>query len=265
MQQTNVHPQVLLSISSQILTNKVNFPGKTIHAGILLGFYNAKINKTDILDSFEISYSGKGELTPGEIDFLKERQQLRLKGDKWNLFKNLDIVGWYITDSNPHNYLKLHKQLQTLSEAEITENQTSFFKYLLCFDPLSTQTSLFELEENKMQVSQSKIEPQSEEMIGITSLFSQQKSQSNKKYDLRVNSQLQMITFLEKMLQKLLQQLDDPQIANDPLALLKINEVLISFPQINQQNIEEDYFKLLIISYYCAILKLDVTKNKQQD
>ncbi|CAK73796.1 unnamed protein product (macronuclear) [Paramecium tetraurelia] len=263
MQQTNVHPQVLLSISSQILTNKVNFPGKNIHAGILLGFFNAKINKTDILDSFEISYSGKGELKPGEIDFLKERQQLRLKGDKWNLFKNLDIVGWYITDSNPHEYLKVHKQLQTLSEAESTENQTSFFKYLLCFDPYSTQANLYEMEENKMQVSQSKVEPQSEEMIGITSLFSQQSSQSKKKYDLRVNSQLQMISFLETMLQKLLQQLDHPQIANDPLALLKINEVLISFPQINQQNIEQDYFKLLIISYYCAILKLDVTRNKQ--
>ncbi|CAD8148710.1 unnamed protein product [Paramecium octaurelia] len=260
MQQTNVHPQVLLSISSQILANKVNFPGKALHAGILLGFYNAKINKTDILDSFEISYSGKEELTQGEIEFLKERQQLRLKGDKWNLFKNLDIVGWYITDSNPHNYLKLHMQIQTLAEAEISENQTSFFKYLLCFDPRSTQTSLFELEDNKMQVSQSKIEPQSEEMIGITSLFSQQKS--NKKYDLRVNSQLQMISFLEKMLQKLLQSLDDPQIINNPLALLKINEVLISFPQINQQNIEQDYFKLLIISYYCAILKMDVQRNK---
>ncbi|CAD8154973.1 unnamed protein product [Paramecium pentaurelia] len=265
MQQTNVHPQVLLSISSQILTNKVNFPSKTIHAGILLGFYNAKINKTDILDSFEISYSGQGELTHVEIEFLKERQQLRLKGDKWNLFKNLDIVGWYITDNNPNNYLKLHTQLQNLAEAEISENQTSFFKYLLCFDPFSTQTNLFELENNKMQISQSKIEPQSEEMIGITSLFSQQNSQSNKNFDLRVNSQLQMITFLEKMLQKLLQQLDDPQIINDPLALQKINEVLISFPQIHQQNIEQDYFKLLIISYYCAILKLDVQRNKQQN
>ncbi|CAD8058953.1 unnamed protein product [Paramecium primaurelia] len=259
MQQTNIHPQVLLSISSQILTNKVNFPNKTIHAGILLGFYNSKINKTDILDSFEISYSGQDELTHLEIEFFKERQQLRLKGDKWNLFKKfgycrfnqqqiqqdgiLQIIIKIIIQNYIHNYKIQSKQIYEK------------IKHL----SLNIYYALIHLN-NKMQISQSKIEPQSEEMIGITSLFSQQKSQSNKNFDLRVNSQLQIITFLE-----VLQQLDDPQIINDPLALQKINEVLISFPQIHQQNIEQDYFKLLIISYYCAILKLDVQRNKQQN
>jgi hypothetical protein len=73
MESPNVHPQVLLNISSHILTNTVNFPTKNIHAGILLGFFNPKINKTDIVDSFEISYSGNGDLDEREINFLKER------------------------------------------------------------------------------------------------------------------------------------------------------------------------------------------------
>lgn len=59
------------------MTNKLNTQSR-IHAGILLGFYNVKINKTDIVDSFEISYSGKGELSSNEVEFFKERQSLRM-------------------------------------------------------------------------------------------------------------------------------------------------------------------------------------------
>jgi hypothetical protein len=50
------------------------------------------VQTTDIVDSFELQY-GQELLNEDDQLFLKERLELRLKGDQWNLFKSLDIVG----------------------------------------------------------------------------------------------------------------------------------------------------------------------------
>lgn len=49
---------------------------------------------TDVVDSFETSFdSQRVPLNGDEVEFLRDRLTSRLKGDQWNLFKNLDVVG----------------------------------------------------------------------------------------------------------------------------------------------------------------------------
>jgi JAB1/Mov34/MPN/PAD-1 ubiquitin protease len=78
---------------------------------LYLGNFSQRNQSTEVVDTFEItSSSNDGPLDERDIVYLKERMELRLKGDQWNLFKDLDIVGWYsTTEKATENDVLLHK------------------------------------------------------------------------------------------------------------------------------------------------------------
>ena len=124
-----------------------------------------------MVDSFEITCSSNdGLLNERDLSFLDERMELRLRGEQWNLFKDLDIVGWYSTSEKPsQNDVLLHKQLNDFIEKSLRDGKVNFFKHAIFFNTSTMRETLYQQQQGQLKLVKHSLEPSTQEMITISS------------------------------------------------------------------------------------------------
>ncbi|KAM3146650.1 COP9 signalosome complex subunit 6 [Paramecium bursaria] len=248
-----LHPQVLLNISSHILTSNLHLPQYKVQLGILLGLRSNQ--RTDVVETLEILYSGQDQiLKEDEVRFLRERLELRLRGDQWNLFKNLEVLGWYTTEQIGQKQLQLHSQIASI----VNEQEGHSFQYLLTFK--QTDSKIYLIDQFQIAEVNFNLEPSNQEMISIDTAIKNTKSPHP-----TIGDHLDTLNFMDNLLADIQSSLDDERVRQNPILLTKINEMIIQYPHLeqNQTHLQNSQLQLITMIYYSGILKLKADQIQQ--